>query len=467
MRITKVVTDLKTQIELRKADAEIIIERGEREGRTVMTSAEKAEIKAITSDIASLREKLAIAQRTQAEDAEADRLSGITTRNADLPKYEARMHVVSEPKTYARANDPKAEGKQFLADVAASFRGSPQATERLSRHMREMEVDNPRYQERAAGDFNSTNASTAIMVPGYLIEEYAHKPAVARPFADSMAHIDLPPTGLTIEIGRETTAIAAAVQGAELSAVAGTNVAVTKASIAVQTAAAWTNMSRQSIDRGEQTEQIVMASMLDAMNGALEAQVITQATTGLWLGSTQLAYTSGAPTPAEMHPYILKAASVVSQALLNRGKPNSVLMHPRRWFWYQSVVDSKWPVVGQQGVDAQLIGTSTNAGYDNGVQGRLPSGLDVYLSAAVPVLGTAAGALTGGDEDAVFVYDRNALHLYESPNREVFIRAEQPNATSLGVVLVVYEYFAYDHLRYGATAIQRIQGTGTIAPTGF
>jgi len=210
-----------------------------------------------------------------------------------------------------------------------------------------------------------------------------------------------------------------------------------------------------------------MSSMLDAMHGALETQLITQTTTGLWLGSTQLAYTSGSPTPAEMHPYILKAASVVSQALLNRGRPNSVLMAPRRWFWYQSVVDAKWPVVGQQGVDAQLIGTSTNAGYDNGVQGRLPSGLDIYLSAAVPLVGTAAGALTGGDEDAVFVYDRNNLNLYESPGREVFIRAEQANATSLGVLLVVYSYFAFDHLRYGATAIQRVQGTGLAAPAGF
>jgi hypothetical protein len=85
----------------------------------------------------------------------------------------------------------------------------------------------------------------------------------------------------------------------------------------------------------------------------------------------------------------------------------------------------------------------------------------------VPVLGTAAGAQTGGDEDATFVYDRNNLHLYESPNREVFIRADQPNSTSLGVLVVVYSYFGFDHLRYGATAVQRIQGTGTKALTGF
>jgi hypothetical protein len=466
MKIEYVIDNLRADIEARKAEITLIIERGEAQGRSEMTASEQKRSDQLFRELGALKVKLGIAERAKAEEDASDAAMAITLPRAE-DKREARMHIGNEPRTYSRATDPQCEGRAFMADVAAAFRGSPQANERLSRHMREVEIDNPRYQERAAGDFTSANASTAIMVPGYLLSAYAAKPAVARPFADSIQHLDLPPTGLTIEIGRETTAISAGIQSAELTAVAGSNVAVTKAAIPVETASAWTNLSRQSIDRGEQTEQIVMSSLLDAMHGALETEIITKATTGLWLASTQLAYTSGSPTPAEMHPYILKAASVVSQALLNRGRPNSVLMAPRRWYWYQSVVDAKWPVVGQQGVDAQLIGTSTNAGYDKGVQGRLPSGLDVYLSAAVPLVGTAAGALTGGDEDAVFVYDRNNLNLYESPGREVFIRAEQANATSLGVLLVVYSYFAFDHLRYGATAIQRVQGTGLAAPAGF
>jgi hypothetical protein len=458
-----------------RSEIDGMITRAERAGRTEMSDSEQVKSEALLREVEQLKSarkrmnaQLAEMRRVAAEEDESDRLTRISGPSLERkPRYDEVMRIGSEPRTYSRESDPRCEGKAFLADVAAAFRGSPEANERLARHQREERVNNPRYQERAAGDFNSTNASTAIMVPGYLLDEYAHKPAVARPFADSINHVNLPPTGMTIEIGRESTAISAGIQSGELAAVTGSNVAVTKASIAVQTASAWTNMSRQTIDRGEMTEQIVMSSMLDAMNGALEAQLIQQTTLGLWECSTQLAYTDASPTPANMHPYILQAASKVSQALLNRGKPNSVLMAPRRWFWYQSVVDAKWPVVGQQGVDAQLIGTSTNAGYDNGVQGRLPSGLDVYLSAAVPLLGAAAGGQTTGDEDAVFVYDRNNLHLYEAPGREVFIRAEQPNAASLGVLLVVYSYFAFDHLRYGATAIQRIQGTGTKAPTGF
>jgi hypothetical protein len=34
-------------------------------------------------------------------------------------------------------------------------------------------------------------------------------------------------------------------------------------------------------------------------------------------------------------------------------------------------------------------------------------------------------------------------------------------------MLVAYEYFAYTFSRYAATAMQRINGTGTVPPTGF
>jgi hypothetical protein len=46
----------------------------------------------------------------------------------------------------------------------------------------------------------------------------------------------------------------------------------------------------------------------------------------------------------------------------------------------------------------------------------------------------------------------------------VFIRAEQPAAASLGVLLVLYGYFAYTFRRY-TSAMQKIGGTGLVTPT--
>jgi hypothetical protein len=45
----------------------------------------------------------------------------------------------------------------------------------------------------------------------------------------------------------------------------------------------------------------------------------------------------------------------------------------------------------------------------------------------------------------------------------MLIRAEQPAAASLGVLFVVYGYFAYTHARYSHA--QKIAGTGLIAPS--
>jgi hypothetical protein len=57
------------------------------------------------------------------------------------------------------------------------------------------------------------------------------------------------------------------------------------------------------------------------------------------------------------------------------------------------------------------------------------------------------------------------MHLFEDPNAPVYIRAEQPNAPSLGVLLVLYEYFAY--ATHYANPASKIVGTGTAAPAGF
>jgi hypothetical protein len=66
-------------------------------------------------------------------------------------------------------------------------------------------------------------------------------------------------------------------------------------------------------------------------------------------------------------------------------------------------------------------------------------------------LSTTVGA---GTEDEIFVTASSECHLWEDPAAPVFIRAEQPAAANLGVLLVVYGYFAYTFARY-ANSVQR------------
>jgi hypothetical protein len=87
----------------------------------------------------------------------------------------------------------------------------------------------------------------------------------------------------------------------------------------------------------------------------------------------------------------------------------------------------------------------------------LPCGLEVIVDNNIS---TTSGA---GTEDELYVVPATECHLWEDPNAPMFIRAEQPAAASLGVLLVAYSYFAYTFGRY-ANGMQKVNGTGLIAP---
>jgi hypothetical protein len=194
-----------------------------------------------------------------------------------------------------------------------------------------------------------------------------------------------------------------------------------------------------------------------------DSTLINQATVGLDAVSTANAYTDGTPTSAEMWPKILGAAAGVETALLGYGGADIAVMHSRRWFWMQSQLTNSWPLVSQAGLGGTgndgAMATSNGRGYGAGARGMLPSGLVVITDNNVP---TNLGA--GTNEDRIYVVSSQECHLWEDPNAPVFIRAEQPALASLGVLLVLYGYFAYTFGRY-ANAVQNISGTGLVTPT--
>jgi len=64
----------------------------------------------------------------------------------------------------------------------------------------------------------------------------------------------------------------------------------------------------------------------------------------------------------------------------------------------------------------------------------------------------------------IYTVAKDECHLWEDPSAPMFIRAEQPAAATLGVLLVVYSYFSYTMARY-TNAVGKITGSGLIAPT--
>jgi hypothetical protein len=451
------------------AEIKAILSSARQEGRANVTPAEDEDIKRAQETAASakvntagIEHKLDISRRTKAAELEVDAHlaertatpPGLPERGGSKPAYDRVARIGSEERTYHRGNTGK--GGPFVRDVVKQFLfRDVEAEQRLSRHMQEERVERGQYLERAVG----SGAFSGLVVPQYLTDLYAPATANLRPFADACNKHDLPENGMTVNISRITTPTSVALQATENSSVSNTDIDDTLLTENVQTAAGQQTLSRQAIERGTGVEGVVMDDLFRRYATTLDSTLVNQTVTGLdALSNLSNVYTDASPTGAELWPKLLGAASGVETALVGLGNADIAVMHSRRWFWMQSQLTTAFPLFSQPGIAGNAGGVNLGTQYGAGARGILPSGLVVITDNNVA---TTKG---GGTEDRVYVTSSQECHLWEDPNAPVFIRAEQAAAASLGVLLVLYGYFAYT-LRRFTDSIQAISGTGMIAPT--
>jgi hypothetical protein len=479
--ITDLVASIEVELEAarnREARAqktiEITLAEIQQDSRAEATDEENALMKRSfeTIDLAkaqqvSIQGKLANARKVQAEAADFDKRMNEATRPEGLPergdgqRRTASVSVGNEPHTYTPQNDPS--GSQFLSDVVRQFvTGDVRSTDRLRRHMNEETVDRAQNGMQLRASDVGTTAFSGLVVPQYLVDLVAPHVANLRPFADLCNKHTLPAQGMSLDISRITTASAVALQTAELAAGGSTAMDDTLLTIAVQTALGEQTISRQAIERGTGISDVVLQDLFRQYNTVLDNTLLNQASTGL----TNVAHdnaTASAATLAALYPAILGAASQSETATLGMAHPDFALMHPRRWYWLQSLLTTQWPAFTQPGVasDSLAAGANNAAPYNTGVAGVLPSGLRVVTDANILTNGGV-----GTNEDEVYVVPTMECHLWEDTGQPAYIRAEQPRANNLGVLLVVYGYFGYTFQRY-TNATQKVTGAGLAAVTGF
>lgn len=452
--ITQKRADLNSKINLHNDYAKELSELREQETPDVAKVEEIRERKAAASAaIETFERELNELEVEKRADEQVARLQAetnptdVVTRKAD-----ERVVVGAEPRTYQRENDPK--GIQFALDVARSYMtGDPLANERLQRHMAEERVHRPGFESRAVV---GTGAFTGLVVPQYLVDDFAPAAKAGRPLADAMRHHDLPAKGMVLNIGKITTETSVDVQ-TEGTTVSETDIDDTLLPINVQTAAGSQTLSRQAVERGEGVEDTLIDDLTRGFYRNLDSKVINQATNGLTNVATSIAYTDASPTAAELYPKLLAGPAAAEAALLDT-HPGDVIavMHSRRWYWLQSQLSSTWPLFGQPGAAPQLAGMNYGEQYGSGFRGVLPSGIPVIVDNNI---GTTLGA---GTEDEIYFVAQSESHLWEDPNAPLLIRAEQTQAKKLAIDLVVYGYFAYTFAR--RSHAQKIAGTGLIAP---
>ena len=445
-----------------RKEAELILAKAQQDGRSNLTEEEDTRIAELEvardqakKDIEGIERKLENARTIEREEVERDeqqrKAEPTTTRK---PAYDQVMRVGTEERTYRPDVDRK--GGQFMRDVVRQYLHRDVESEgRLSRHMHEERVERSQYLTRAVG----TSAFSGLVVPQYLTDMYAPATAALRPFADVCNKHDLPPEGMTVNISQITTATSVALQSSQNSAVSETNSDDTLLTESIQTAAGQQTISRQAIERGTGIEDVILDDLYRRYATTLDSTLLNQATTGLTNVTNANTYTDTTPTAAELWPKLLGANAAAEAAFLAQAVPSHAVMHSRRWHWLQGQVGSSWPFMSQPGIPVQAGGTNIETAYNMGVRGMLPNGNKVIVDNNI-----ATNLGTGTNEDEIYVVAADECHLWEDSQAPVFIRAEQPSAASLGVLLVLYGYFAYSFRRY-SSAQQKISGSGLITPT--
>jgi HK97 family phage major capsid protein len=406
----------------------------------------------------------------------ADSIAAVQSRYNELAAIEARtfdiaartpapnVQVRKEQRTYGPASE--AAGVSFLRDVAfAQLSNDFQASQRLGRHMQEEIVERAEYLGGVTGAEvrdASTSSFAGLVVPQYLVDLAAPILKNKRPFLDGACNPHpLPPQGMTLNLSRITTATTVTVQASENAAASETDIDDTLLTVNVRTYAGQQDMSRQAIERGAGTEQIMVQDLIGSYHSALDSGCLNDdGTSGTHLGvrnvsgNAAVTFTSGSPTAALLHP---KLADLISQ--LSAGTDEGLthfVMHPRRWWWLASQLGSTFPLITVGGAGMQQAGTLGGLGYE--ANGRNYLGAGIVLDRNLP---TNLGA--GTNEDPIVGVNAAECHLWEDANAPLLIRAEQTAAGNLTVKYVVYGYSAFTAGRY-PLATGDITGTGLVTP---
>lgn len=401
-----------------------------------------AEIKDMNDKIEEARE----AAETLKAVKESRNLLGV--EDEDLGEKEAVVEV-NEPNMYRKGGD-----HSFISDAYAARSGDFRAQERLNKHQD--------FEARDVG----TGAFTGLVVPQYLVDEYAPIARAGSAFYNAVPKKDLPAFGNKIEISRITTGSEAAEQASENSAVQETNMDDTLLTVNVDTVAGQQDVSRQALERGGQPgfslENIIFQDLVAAYYTKLDNLMINgSGSSGQPLGIKSVSgintttYTDASPTVAEFYP---KLADAIQKVNANRFAPaTAIIMHPRRWGFITAGLDSSnRPLVVPAGNNPDNpIGVGEAAKYGNVVGNLL--GLPVITDANIQ---TDAGS--GNNEDIILIVKADDHILFEDGLFQ--LKFEETNAGSLTTKMVVYGYNAFASGRYPAGTTM-INGSGLVTPS--
>lgn len=445
------------ELETRAAEIEKELDTISRTAETFkrgFSSGEKTRQKSLMSDFKSVNKSLKV-KRVEAELRErvAKQLPAGSYRNNSF-------HTSST--TYS----PTSESSYFL-DMHNAKSGDSEARQRLDRNQREFRdaaANNTAPELRAISTV--VGAGGEFAPPVWLINDYIAALRPARATADALTNIALPPGTDLLNVPKITSGTSVALQTSQNVGVQVTDITTTSVSAAVLTIAGGQVFSRQLFDQSPMAghmDKLLLTDLTSDYARQLGNLVINgtgatgQPTGILAAAGNTISYTSTTPAFMGTGAVYSKIAQAVQTVQTTRYlAPTAIIMHPRRWAWLASQVDTAGRAVILPGDSGPM---NASANLDNvgaqGIVGRM-FGLPVLADPNVP---TTLGA--GANQDTIIVMKADDSWLYEGTLKaEIF---SETYSNSLGLFARVYNYFALAHRINQSIAV--IGGTGLVAPT--
>jgi len=438
-----------------------------RERRNLMRGAMEAVLAAPSRENRDLRQS-----ESRDFDLAKNRIGEIDERIAEL-EYEARgaAAVAETRRMFGDGGTPGIGGAftssetyhagphshSFFKDLIHARSGDANAADRLRRNNAENGLET-----RALGNTNGTGGSGGEFAPpGFLVDEYVKLACPGRVVADRFRHEMLPPGVSSINVPRVATGTTVAIQSTQNTALAQTDVTTASLSSGIVTHGGKQVVSRQLLDQSAVPfDRVILEDLAADHARALGTDVITGSGTGgqlrgyLTPASTSVnTWTTTSPTAQAFYGRLAQLQGTINGSRFKA--PDTVVMHPRRWAWFASYVDSSGRplVVPTAGGFNALANRDDNQGV--GHVGQVLD-MDVFTDANIP---TNLGA--GTNQDIVLTMVSDDIVLWESPlQAESF---EAPYADSMGVLYRIFNYTALIPDRYLAS-LGQITGTGLTPP---
>jgi HK97 family phage major capsid protein len=442
-------------------------------------------------------------------------------RKAAAKAQQTVVTIVHEPLTY---NEHNGKDVSFFRDMAAdqlSDRGvafstttTEAARERIQRHKMELDVELPKRQEererrarkqieesetrfnRSIGlsgrgldsspfekrvNPNRTDGQGGYFVPPlWLIDQYIGGLRAGRIAAGLCNNMDLPEGTDSINIPKLSTLTQVGVQGADGGAVTSQDYTDTAVTANVKTLAGQEDVAIQLVEQspGQIVDKVITEDLMADYNRLVDRQVVYGNGTNSsslnggqllgiypssnWSGTNVITATEATPN-GTYFPQVTGA--MASNIAWNRFDLSNLafLLHPRRWFWYATTLDS----TGRPLVESSSF-SPFNPGAINvdmvpaeGLAGKLPFGPSVYIDANVPTTDNGSGALTGSYDVAIGA-KWDDCWLFEGEPR--FRVLPEILSGTLELRYQTYNYVAF-LVRYGQS-LAIAEGSYFAAPTG-